>query len=223
MKVWSGYWIFLILLFLYIFSQPRLNFKDTSTDDIYTLAKTGDILLFRWNKVDLVHNFISFFTHVGIVVEIDDKKYILETHLKGDTRHMGNPNGGVHLYDFKDRVNMYNGHNFLLPLKTKFKSRVHNKIIKDNISRYLKLPFFENYKKYYINQCLPRKFCKTCFSQPSPDTNYIYCSQFVGMILKDLDLINKNTDINCISPYDFIFIKNKKEEIYQDIIYRIRK
>jgi hypothetical protein len=64
MKAWSGYWIFLILLFLYIFSQPRLNFKDTSTDDIYTLAKTGDILLFRWNKVDLVHNFISFFTHV---------------------------------------------------------------------------------------------------------------------------------------------------------------
>lgn len=223
MKGLSWYWVFLIFLFLYIFSQPRLNFKSTTTSEIYKLAKTGDILLFRWNKVDLVHNFVSFFTHVGIVVEIDNEKYILETHLKGDTKHMGNPNGGVHLYDFKDRINMYNGHNFLLPIKEKLKNSNHNKIIKDNLDKYLKLPFFDNYKKYYIHQCLPRKFCKTCFSESAPDTSFVYCSQFVGMILKDLGLIDKNMNINCISPYDFIFIKNNKENIYQDIIYRIRK
>lgn len=223
MRVWSWYWIFLILLILYIVFQPRLNFKDSTISEIYTLAKTGDILLFRWNTVDLVHNFVSFFTHVGIVVEIDNQKYILETHLKGDTKHMGNPNGGVHLYDLKDRIEMYNGHNFLLPLKDKFKSPNYNKIIKDNLDKYLKLQFFDNYKKYYMHQCLPRKICKTCFAQSSPDTKYIYCSQFVGMILKDLGLLDKKMDINCISPYDFIFMKNKKERIFQDIIYRIRK
>ena len=223
MKAWSWYWIFLIFLFLYIFSQPKLNFKNTTTSEIYELAKTGDILLFRWNTVDLVHNFISFFTHVGIVVEIEDQKYILETHLKGDTKHMGNLHGGVHLYDFKDRINMYNGHNFLLPLKERFRNPNHSQIIKDNLDKYFNLPFFDNYKKYYMHQCLPRKICKTCFSNSSPDTKYIYCSQFAGMVLKDLGLISKDMNINCISPYDFIFMKNKDENIFQDVIYRIRK
>lgn len=223
MRVWSWYWIFFILLCIYILVRPKLKFKNTTTSEIYTLAKTGDLLLFRWHSVDLFHNIISFFTHVGIVVEIDNRKYILETHLKGDTKHMGNSNGGAHLYDFKDRINMYNGHNFLLPLEEKFRKSFHAEIIKNNLNKYLKLPFFDNYKKYYIQQCLPRKLCKTCFSKPPPDTTQTYCSQFVGMILKDLAILDKNTDVNCISPYDLIFIKNKKEKVFQDVIYRISK
>lgn len=219
------YWVFFIIvvLILYVLSQPKLNFRNINVSDLYSKATTGDLLLFRWHSVNLIQNFVSFFTHVGIVVEIENKKYILETHLKGDTAHMGVTDGGVHLYDLKERINMYNGYNFLLQLKEKYRNKNYEQIIKKNLNNYLKLPFFDNYKSYYMRQCFPRKICNTCFSQAPPDTEMNYCSQFVGIVLKDLGVLDKNTNVNCISPYDFIFIKNNGDKLYEDVIYRITK
>lgn len=220
----SIYWVILLLILIYILFQPRLNFKNMTVSDVSKLAKTGDLLLFRWNSADIFHNIISFFTHVGIIIEIDNVKYVLETHLKGDTIHMGNPNGGVNLYKLDDRINMYNGHNFLLRLKDNLVQPHHIQIIKQNIQNYMKIPFFENYKLYYIKQCLPRKFCHTCFSNTSLSNDSMFCSQFVGHILKDLLVLDPNKNIVCLSPYDFIFIKdNNKSKIFQDTIYRIVK
>lgn len=223
MSVW--YWVFLVLSLVLVlnFVQPKLNFKNINESDVYSNARTGDLLLFRWHSVDLIHNFISFFTHVGIVVELDNKKYILETHREGDTVNMGVYDGGVKLYDLKERIRMYEGHNFLLPLKEKYRNKNHQEIIKNNLKNYIKLPFFDNYKEYYMRQCLPRMLCKSCFSEPPPDTQLNYCSQFVGIVLRDLGILNKGTNVNCISPYDFIFIKNNGDKLYEDVIYRITK
>ena len=219
----SIYWVVFLLIIIYIFYQPRLTFTNITVSDVSKIAKTGDILLFRWNSVDIIHNMLSFFTHVGIIVEIDNIKYVLETHLKGDTKHMGNPNGGVNIYKLEDRINMYNGHNFLLRLNNHLVQPYHTQIIKQNIQTYMNIPFFENYKHYYIKQCLPRKFCHTCFTHNSTPDNVMYCSQFVGHILKDLLLLDPNKNIDCISPYDFIFLKHNNSKIFQDTIYRIVK
>jgi hypothetical protein len=213
------YWIIFIIFFIYLLSQPKIPFQNISLDETYKIAKTGDILLFRWNNVDLLHNIISFFTHSGIIVEINNEKYVLETHMKNDTTQ----NGGVNLYKLSERINMYHGHNFLLRLKNNLVQSNHSHIIQQHIKQYLNLPFFDNYKKYYVQQCLPRKFCNSCFSQSPPDTPFLYCSQFVGIILKHLHLLNPNTNVNCISPYDLIFIENNGNKLYQDIVYRITK
>lgn len=219
----SIYWIIFLLVIIYILSQHRLTFTNITISDVSNIAKTGDILLFRWNSVDIIHNMLSFFTHIGIIVEIDNIKYVLETHLKGDTKHMGNPNGGVNIYKLENRINMYNGHNFLLRLKDNLVQPYHTQIIKQNIQTYMNIPFFENYKRYYIKQCLPRKFCHTCFVHNSTPDNFMYCSQFVGHILKDLLVLDPNKNIDCISPYDFIFLKHNNSKIFQDTIHRIVK
>lgn len=211
----SYIWFILFFILFYIILQPKIPFQDISLDNTYKIAKTGDILLFRWNNIDIFHNLVSFFTHSGIIIEINNEKYVLETHMKDDTN-----NHGVNLYKLKDRITMYNGHNFLLRLKDTLKpTPIHQK----TLNNYLNTPFFDHYKQYYIQHCLPRKICKHCFSQPPPDTPLMYCSQFVGTILKHLQLLHPTTNVNCISPYDLIFIENNGDKLYQNTIYHIKK
>lgn len=221
------YYILIItLLILVVFYYTKLyntksffdNLPHCTLQNAYNSATTGDVILFRWNYVNPLHEIVSSFTHIGIVIELNGRKYILETHLKGDTNHMGfDNNDGVNIYDLYSRIKMYKGENFILKMNPKY----YNKIkIDDNITNYRQIPFKNEYIQHFSGVCIPKKICNDCFSNVPGDS--MFCSQFIGHILQQYSILEESFDINCLTPHDFVNIKNNDGNIYETL-YKIIK
>ena len=150
----------------------------------------GDLVFFKWHTVDWLHELISTFTHVGIVVTVHNRKYILETHHEGDTSMLGFNDGGVHLYDMNERIHKYEGYNWICKLKTPL-TKTQKHVLYKHLPNYFHIPFTTDYKKHFINHCLLGS------SSHSKD---MFCSQFVCHVLQDIGLIDKNTNIDCMTP-----------------------
>jgi len=166
--------------------------------------QTGDLVLFRWHTVDILHDIISPFTHVGMVISLNNKKYILETHLKGDTKHMGNEAGGVHLYDLQKRIEMYEGDNFILKIKDNLINDTNSQTLYNNFDLYSKIPFYDNYRGHYKNYCLPKMACDKCFAYY--ERKGMFCSEFVGFLLQELKILDKKHPIDCLTPSSFLYL-----------------
>lgn len=185
-------------------------------EDAYNNAQQGDLVLFKWHKINPFQETVSPFTHVGMVLIVNDQKYILETHLKGDTSHMGyKDREGVNIYEFKERIKMYKGENYLLK-----KSSFYNINIKDKLSDYINIPFYNDYKDHFIGYCIPKKLCNSCFENKI--MNSMFCSQFIGYVLQDQGLIDPSINIDCLTPVDFLYMKNDHGPLYTNL-YKINK
>lgn len=219
-KLLVGLVIILFLLGIFVFYKRMLihNLSNIDLDYIYNYSRTGDLILFRWHEISYYYDFVSSFTHVGMIFEHQNKKYILETHLKGDTDHMGYyDKGGVNIYELRNRINMYEGYNFYLKLNDN--NRIFD--LHKKIPIYKNISFNDKYKKHFLEYCLPKKICETCFTPMY--TESMFCSQLVGNILKDNNIIdNDNIDLSCVTPHDFLNIENKYGKIY-DKLYKINK
>jgi hypothetical protein len=128
--------------------KNQLNALQTyNLQKAYNFAEQGDLILFQWYEINPLQESVSPFTHVGIVIDINKKKYILETHLKGDTKHMGYKDAeGVNIYDFKKRIKMYKGKNYLLKKNPMYKMDIMQKELKkvdyflvQNMMKHLKI------------------------------------------------------------------------------------
>lgn len=192
------------LILIYIYPNQIENLNYTNIDNI----NNGDLILFRWNKVGLLHEIISSFTHVGIVID----NQILETHLKGDTESY---RGGVHLYNLKDRINKYLGTNYILKIKTPLTNEQVHKIL-NKLEEYKKIPFHDEYESHFKQVCVPKMVCKNCFNDT--ERKGMFCSEFVGFILKELSILPKDYNIHCLTPGSFVNMKN----IFGDL-YKIKK
>lgn len=194
--------IFIILLIIYIYPKNIEKYKEIDTSYI----NDGDLILFRWNKVGILHEIISSFTHVGIVIN----NHILETHLKGDTESY---RGGVHLYDLKDRIKNYRGSNYVLKIKTPL-TNIQTKYILNNLEEYKKIPFYDKYENHFKEVCIPKMICKNCFKENTEKPG-MFCSEFVGFILKELGILHKDFNIQCLTPQSFTKFDNIFGEIFE--------
>jgi hypothetical protein len=215
------YLVFIIILCFILYNYFSYNLWSErlptyTIDNTYESAKTGDLILFRWHSVDIFHEMISPFTHVGMVVELNHQKYILETHSPGDTLHMGYETGGVHLYPLKQRISMYKGSNFLLKLNKNYNISIDENMI----VQYYSIPFYDKYRQHYTEYCLPKKICNECISSKKLES--MFCSQFIGFLLQETGILDKNVNIDCLIPNDFITIQNKNGKLYNEL-YKITK
>lgn len=207
---------FIVLIFLYIFYPSYYIIHMTTKmyiDDAYNLAETGDIVYFRWNTVAFEHELISPFTHIGIViVKSDGNKYILETHLSGDTNDIGIYKGGINIYPLKLRLTSYQGHKFISKLSNF--ARPSHKDIQDFIMKIddykNNIPFHDDYKGYFINNCLKNRI----FNSELQNKKGMFCSEFIGYCLTQLNITSKDFNFKCLVPGDFRFIKYDNKLLY---------
>lgn len=186
--------ICLIILFIIInIIQKILLYKKCNNVNI----KSGDIVLFRSKSKDYLTELIEHFTHIGIVIFINNKPYILETHSKNDPLNIGISTEGVNIYNYYDRINTYEGNIYLLKLKKPL-NNIQEKKLLTNIDKYKKIKFIKNYKQYYKKYCLINLYKNT--------NNGMICSEFIYYILNDIGLI-KDCFYKCKTPSDFLKLK----------------
>lgn len=227
----------IILILLLLVCSVILNVLDIlyytkyiNLDDAYDSVETGDLICFRWKEVALEHEFISPFTHIGMVIvktnPITNKleKYIIETHLAGDTSDIGIYKGGINIYPLKLRINKYDGNIFLAKLDKSNRPRIENvNYFLSNTNKYKEsLPFHDDYKGYFKNNCLKKRIstklnCPKCFD--IEEKNGLFCSEFVGFCLKELGILDSDFEHNCLVPGDFRFIKDSNNNIlYKELL-----
>lgn len=188
-------------------------------DEIYDIAETGDLVYFRWKEVVFSHEIISPFTHIGLIVIHPEtkEKLIVETHLAGDTSHIGIYKGGINIYPLKLRLSTYEGHAFLTKLKSKPLERDSVKFWNNLKTFKSEIPFHDEYAEYFTKNCLKKRLCKNCFDIDKKEG--MFCSEFIGFALKQLNMVPQTFNHECLAPGDFRYIKNDKGEyLYGDIV-----
>lgn len=185
-----------------------------SIDSICRTAKTGDIVYFRWEKMPIEMNYVTPFTHVGMVLvdPKDDKRYILETHSARDLQYLGINTSGINIYPLRMRIETYQGRIYY----SRLKSALHLDVIRfvdfmAKVAVYkMTIPFYEEYKAYYLQNCIVNNMHNKVG---------LYCSEFVGLCLKDLGVLQKDFRHECLLPHDFLTIVDQSGEyLYDDLV-----
>ena len=208
------------IIYIYMKSAYIITYtKKININDACTLVKTGDMVLFRWHKVKIYNEFISTFTHVGLVIIVPDLNipYIIESHAHGDTENMGIMTGGVNIYPFDLRIKKYKGMCFLKQIKTIIPDDDLNLFL-TKITNYKKIPFNEKYKSYFIRKCLPYLYHINNLNKTSYQ---MYCTEFIGFCLKNLKLVDENYIFTCNTPDTIQYVKKNNNFIYDDNIFKI--
>jgi len=208
--------LFLFLLLLLLINKLNninslKNSNTLSIESLYNNCKTGDIIFFRYKSVLLFDKLFSTYSHVGMVIEIDNEKYIIEIHEKGDAKNMGIETGGVHLHDLIDRINTYEGNTYYSKLKYDIDKDIINKFI-NNIDEYKKIEFESSYKFYILNNCLLDRIYNKCIRK---NTNKKFCSEFVMFCLYELRIV-ENDCSHCVFPDDFIHLMSENNVVLYD-------
>lgn len=180
---------------------------------ILEMSKTGDLVLFRWNTVDALHEVFTSFTHVGMVVDIMGEKHILETHMEGDAVNIGVMDGGVHMYPFKQRVSAYDGEVFLLVRDQDIDETTEETFKLVTLPQLYDIPFDDAHRDHFKHYCIPNMLCSWCMTRPDVRPG-MFCSEFVGHLLKELKLQGSGFETGCLTPGDFVNIQNEQGKVY---------
>ena len=188
--------IFTTILIIIIHYETYF-YKTITIDDTIKKAKTGDLILFRWSFMDPIFRCFTKFCHVGMVIKMNNKLYILETHPEeydDDDIDKINPKKGVNMYELDDRLREYDGTCYYLNLKDIYYNSKFNTIFDLKYTEYKKIPFDDYFRLHFILNILNIKLY---------DKESMYCSEFIGTVLKDFKLLEDDIDINKISPGSF--------------------
>lgn len=202
-----------ILLLFKIYNIYKLRTLDIiSAEKLYDDCKTGDIIYFRWNSVNPLHEIFSKYTHMGIIVVMDNEKYIFENNPIKIAKMLGINKSGAHLHNLQNRIDDYEGHIYYSNLNVEIEPNVLSEFY-NNIEKYKNIDFKEKYSSYVFNDCVINKIFsnKNCSVQ---DDKEKICSEFVLYCLRDLKVIEN--DCKCIFPDDFDYIKkiDNEEKIF---------
>jgi hypothetical protein len=208
--------VIIFLIFEYFSLQKLNNFNSLSIQELYDNCKTGDLLYFRWKHISLLYTPFTLFTHIGIIVEINNEKFVLEIHEKGDAIKLGVLTGGVHLHKLVDRIKYYNGSIYHSSLKKNIDKEKLDLFIK-NIDNYKNINFNSNYIFFIVKNCFLQKFFNQCVIH---NNQKMFCSEFILFCLYELALIDKYC--NCYYPSDFTNIKSYDNEYLFDEIKKIK-
>jgi hypothetical protein len=207
----------LIISILYVLSSlyidtEMLNTPQIHYDKLQDIANTGDLIIFRWNIIDLGFRLFSKFTHVGMIVKHKHKLYLLENHPNENLESEIN-NAGVHLYSLKKRLKNYGGTYYFTKLENNTSTKNTNaNILKNHISQNLKIykktiQFDSNFRTsfvlYYICNLLNVNISKR---------TEMFCSEFIATILENCNVYKYHHSLTSINPGTFLeFTKNKKK------------
>lgn len=177
---------------------------------VYGALRTGDVVLFVQPSPSVVFQAVSVFTHVGVVVDNGNAgKQVLETHMPGDTRHMGFDTSGVNMYDLRQRVATYDGTIFILRLRPEVKARTS--VI---LSKYAKIPYYDTYMMHHALHCLPQALFGTWGTRQSDPTR-MHCAMLVGLVLRDLGVMSPSSTIECLTPESFAHMPRAFGELFR--------
>jgi len=183
----------------------------TNIKEVLKKCKTGDIIYFRTQGADLLHSVVSYFTHIGMILRdpITDEVHIVETHAKGDTDHMGYHGvSGINLYNLEERIKQYAGTVYFGKLCIQVDEI--NEKIKECIEKCMNIPYDHDNRNHYINTCM------LCIPTIRQETEQMFCSEFIGYILRYLNLISSDVNISCFSPTSFVGMKSESNELIFD-------
>lgn len=183
----------------------------TSYEKMESIANTGDLVIFRWNTVDVGFRLFSKFSHVGMIVKHKDKLYLLETHPKEDLESKID-DSGIHLYHLKKRLEEYNGSYYFTQLNIQNNKRKDiTTHIMTNLKKYKKtIPFDNNFRNIFV-----LNYFYNLFGIKLPERKSMFCSEFIGTILQDCNVYKHYKNISSINPGTFLeFKKQDGENLY---------
>lgn len=170
--------------------------------------KSGDIILFSYLNSEFGTRIIGHraFTHLGIVVEINNKFYIFELllndYIKKNQKHKN-----ILLSELDDRITNYNGYVYLMSLKKELTDK--QKIILINYINQHKNIKYSNSIKSIINLLLNKDIFDVHI-----------CNKIITDLLDDLNIYDKKISTELYN-YTTNVLKLIDEDIYYNPIHII--
>lgn len=206
-------WIIILFYFCYrLYIDNEMNNTPTiKYKNLYKNVKTGDLIIYRWNTVDVGFRMFSKFSHVGMIVKKNKKLYLLETHPDENTNKKDKKsNDGVHLYLLKNRIEDYDGECFIAKLNPKYDTKYITNNIINNLKEYKKIPFDASFRDLFVYNYL--KNLITPFDVTVPNKESMFCSEFIGHILYKTDIYRHDKNLASLNPGSFLDLKNNNNE-----------
>lgn len=221
-------WIVILFYFCYrlfidneMNNTPLIKYKN-----IYKEAETGDLIIYRWNIVDVGFRMFSKFSHVGMIVKKNNKLYLLETHPdeNKNKKHKKN-NDGVHLYLLKNRIEDYDGECFLAKLNTNCdREQLTNNIIK-NLNEYKNIPFdasfrdlfVYNYFRNFITRQSPASSVNSVHECTVPNKQTMFCSEFIAYVLYKNSIYTHDKNLASLNPGSFLHLTKNNKPLYKSL------
>lgn len=163
-------------------------------------VQTGDVVLFRWDGTDAVHDLVSTFSHVGLVILRGGEPWILETHRHGDGPVGSGGGGGVRAYPLRTRVQTYPGAAWILKL-----NRSRWQVRPEDLDAALP-ELYEKPYDYDHKSRLASCFADAVLGLPGrhhKDRQEMFCSEFVGELLRRVGVLPQEYDTSCLTPESF--------------------
>lgn len=203
-----------ILDCLYIDTE-MLQTPMVSYEKLENIANTGDLVIFRWNIIDVGFRLFSKYSHVGMIVKHKDKLYLLETHPK-ENLQSDIDDSGVHLYCLKKRLEEYNGTYYFtqLQVSTKTRENIRGHVLQ-NLKRYKKdIPFDTNFRNIFVLNF----FCNL-LGIKLPKRKAMFCSEFIATVLDECNIYKHSKNLSSINPGTFIEFRKNGKELYSPLYY----
>jgi hypothetical protein len=203
--------ILLTIIIMYTISnriQNELTHIDKiNIDEFLDTCQTGDIIITRWEHVDIGYRLFCKYCHVSMIYKNNlGEKFLIDTHpaeYDEDDINMEFPRSGVNMYPLKERITNYQGTCYFLKLKRP------KKIKKFDFNKYKNIPFSTDFRFSFLKNWF---YNKLGFNVVTDNT--MYCSELTGYILQDIGILSKKIKINTLSPDSFEFLKENKQKLY---------
>ncbi|NDC95545.1 hypothetical protein EB077_09600 [bacterium] len=196
----------LIVMCVILYNRIEIELDDRqymTIADVLSNCDTGDLIVFRWYKQDAGHRLFSKYSHVGLVVKVDNHVKVLELHPEGEYKDYPS---GVYLHNLRERVTTYPGPCYFAKLQV---NKEHlQSVLQNNLHTYRQIKFNDNFRNTFVLNTLKKLIGKSI----TLDQNTMFCSQFIGKILLDSGFINCN--IAELSPESITQLKYNDSNTY---------
>jgi hypothetical protein len=204
--------ILLTIIIMYTISNRIQNelthIKGINIDKFLDTCQTGDIIITRWEHVDIGYRLFCKYCHVSMIYKNKlGEKFLIDTHpaeYDEDDTHMEFPRSGVNMYPLKERITNYQGTCYFLKLK------IPHKIKNFDFNKYKDIPFSTDFRFSFLKNW----FCNKFGIITTKTDNTMYCSELTGYILQDLGILSKKIKINTLSPDSFELLKVGNQNLY---------
>ena len=180
--------ILIVAVALTYFHFEMSHIKERNLNKILKQCKTGDIILFKWNFTDLIVRFASKFNHIGLIYKKKNRVYIIEMNPEDDKLKEG-----VHKYNLKKRLKKFDGTCYYAKLNKNI--HIDNNNLEKLLKKYKNIPFDNYFRLSY-----PKNWIRQKLNLKIPKKNTMYCSEFIELFLKDLNILPKNHDTSISTP-----------------------
>lgn len=174
--------------------QTELNhLNKVSLNNVLDICKTGDLIITRWNFVDIGYRLFCKYCHVGIIYKTNNGIYLIETH-PDEIDEDDQTRSGVNVYLLKDRIQNYEGTCYFLQLRKQ--NNNYTTQIEKNLELYKSIPFSNDFRFLFVKNWIYHRL-----NIPNNEKESMYCSELIGFILQDINILDKKYTF--LSPDSF--------------------